>query len=195
MATGSDYAWIGGILAALYDVGSGIADRVGGGGGSGKNTLQTKRIPLPANQQAMQDYMLRVAAANVNKPLPSFGDFMDSGGTARFSLDNATMTPSEAMALGFTSNHGTDIPYYDQGQNGVLTEEQKLFAGQRDIDRGKKNTPLAKLRQAKSNMGQASARLARATTDRDKIRFENAAASAAVKYRNLLGQVDRGGSR
>lgn len=180
---------IAGIVGALSSIGAGVYGATQAGGSSG-GRIQTQRVPLPPKQQAFQDYMLRVAAANVNKQPLTFADWVDSGGTAKLQLDNAMMTPEEARKLGFTDRFGGAVPYFDPKTQSALDTEQLLFSG-RELARRGINHPLAKVYRASHRADRLEQQLASTPSDaKNRQRLENKSATARQRYLNLLRRVE-----
>lgn len=88
----------------------------------------TKRIPPPDYIQALQHLVGRVLASNINAQGPTFGSFVDSGGTAGFGLKNTDLSPIQAQQLGLVGASGEEIPRVSADQH-KLTPEQELWLG------------------------------------------------------------------
>jgi hypothetical protein len=87
------------------------------------------KFPLPPRQQGFENYYTRLLAQNLTQTPPSFVDYINSGGKARFPLVGANQfTPQEARKLGIVDRKGNPVPFLQQGQTS-LTPEQQLYLG------------------------------------------------------------------
>lgn len=116
-----------GIVAGLGSAGASAYGASQQGKGGAPNM---QAIPAPAYATALQRYIARTLAANATKQAPSVLDFAQTGGKDRYTLDATQFTPGEAQNLGFTSQEGKPVPYFDPQQQSRLTPEQSLFIGQ-----------------------------------------------------------------
>lgn len=119
-----------GIVAGL---GSAGASAYGASQSAKGGSPNMQAIPAPAYASALQRYIARTLAANAAKQAPSVLDFAQTGGRDRFTLDATAFTPGEAQNLGFTSQEGKSIPYFDPQRQSMLTPEQSLFIGQNRV--------------------------------------------------------------
>jgi hypothetical protein len=112
------------------------------------------RIPLPPYAGAMNHYMARTLAANIDKVPPSFSDYLNSGGTAKFPFEDPGFTSVEAKKLGLIDKGGQPVPTLTaaDAQNG-LNDDQQDFLARWMFAHGKVNSPLY-------NMGRLSTRIA-----------------------------------
>lgn len=109
--------------AGAAGVGYNISSAMGGGG-TQKPRFYT--APGTAHFGALSRYTSRLLAENAGALPPTFQEFLQSGGTARFPLQGVgQFTPLEAVQLGLVRKTG-EIPYYKTGQ-GALTPEQLVF--------------------------------------------------------------------
>lgn len=123
-------ALLGGLVGAGGSIAGGL---LGQKKGNGPN-LQT--VPLPPYAQAVNRYIARLYASNVNAQPPSFGDYVKSGGTATFPIRDPGFTPLDLQQLGFIDAQGNPSSFLPDTQHTDLTTEQKLFLGQQLARRG-----------------------------------------------------------
>lgn len=98
---------------------------------------QTQTIPLPPYQDALNRITARALALNMMQTPPSFQDWVNSGGTAKFPIINPGITPKGAKDLGIVTGVGGQVPFvYGPGgttiQNaglGELSPEQQQYLG------------------------------------------------------------------
>lgn len=127
---------------------------------------QTRTIPLTPEQRGLNQYYTRVLASNLSATPPSFSDYVMSGGTARFPLQNLGMTPREAELLGLIDKRGNTIPMVDSAtvDETGLTLEQKKALGREQLQSGRPNTPLARANMFENRVGKLTDRMNLDTT-------------------------------
>lgn len=108
----------------------------------GNQGPDVESIEQTRTARALQNYMARIAAANVSTLPPTFGEYVASGGKIGFPTQIPGMLPGEAVKLGFVGKSGEAIPYYQQepggGFPGELSPEQILFLGAQRLQLRKK---------------------------------------------------------
>lgn len=93
---------------------------------AGKGSAHT--IPLPKYQRGLESHYARLLAENELNVPPSFGQYVQSGGTATFPITDPGFTPREARELGFVGKQGQKVPFVQPGATS-LTPEQALYLG------------------------------------------------------------------
>lgn len=118
------YAAIG---AAAFNIGEDIGKSITTKKPKAGKPATYFQLPTSYPNDALQNYLSRIYAANIGQQPPSFGEYVASGGTATFPFKDPRMTPNEAAELGFVAPQGGSVPLYTLGQ-GQLSQEQRLFA-------------------------------------------------------------------
>lgn len=124
MATAATIAAAAAAASAAGSIGT-AAYQASQGGPAGP---KQRKIPLTPYMAAFERYNARLLAQNETNQPPSFGDWLKSGGTATFPINNPGFTPQEARRLGIVGPHGTQVPFVSPGQS-MLTPEQQLYLG------------------------------------------------------------------
>lgn len=162
-------SWLSGTATLLGALGG-----LGGAGASaygaltGDDNLNTQQVRAPGWARGLQNMFSRAIAQNAFNTAPSFGDFISSGGTARFPTNFTGMLPQEARLLGFVGNAGEPLPYTDinrVGQNqppSELTPAQRFYLGAQDLKFGRQG-PLRNLAKGMRRVGALERKLGQAT--------------------------------
>jgi hypothetical protein len=124
-------AGVAAAAATAVAAGVGAASSAGAFGG-GPEKPEFEQVPKRPFETAQQKYMSRVMMANLANRGPSYQEWLESGGKAKFELTGLGMTPAEARKLGFVGPGGR-APEWVQpatvGETG-LTPEQFIYSGQ-----------------------------------------------------------------
>lgn len=95
------------------------------------------QFPLPRYQRGFEKYYTRLLAENLKSVPPSFADYIKSGGTATFPIQDPGISPKEAKELGLVGPKGLPVPFSDINQTSQLTPEQQLYLGYIGATQGK----------------------------------------------------------
>ena len=128
----SDIAMLIAALSGAGGVGYNIAQAAGTSDNSGLSN-PTRRAP--GYLEALGKYKARLSALNVGTRMPSFQEFLQSGGTAKYDVQGLNQfTPAEAVKLGLVPpgvRHPGGIPYYDPSAGAAaLTPDQLIYLRQ-----------------------------------------------------------------
>lgn len=140
-------------------------------------SLSVERVPPPGDVQALRRIYARAIVQNMFNRTPSFGQFVESGGTAGFPIEFTGITPVELRQLRFVGNQGEEIPFGSTSQH-ALTPAQLLFLGRNDEQRGVNSRP-ARLFRAEI----------RTNTLEKKLEDPNISLKRRAKLENILARV------
>ena len=184
-----------GVLGLLGAAAPVVAGYVGGDdGGPG-----TQQVPTgtPADN-ALRHYLQRLAALNVTNTSPSFADWVESGGKAKFEITDPGFTPTEAANLRLVDKQGRPIPFFQPGVDANadvgsgsegFTPNQELFLGAAQYRKGA-DTALARMYEAGRNAEHWSLRAETAKSPKQARRFRNKALQAGYRYDRLRKKFD-----
>jgi len=190
---GSSMAWLAPFVGSLAGAGATAY------GASQGDKLKTQQVQAPGWSRGLQNMFARAIAQNAFNTAPSFGDFISSGGTARFPTNFTGMSPQEARLLGFVGNAGEPLPFTDIGRVGEqpaqadLTPAQRLYLGAQDLKSGRQGPlrNLAKKYQRYKSLEKKSEDPY--ITDRRKARLEGRMTRTGAKLEDLYNAVMRRG--
>lgn len=122
------YGAIIGAVAGLASAGVGAysSSRAASAASAGQG-LQTKSVHPPGYIEGLQRYVAQLLAQNATAIPPSFSDYVQSGGTARFPLATTGINPVNARRLGLVGVNNEQVPYFDPRSDTKLTPEQTMF--------------------------------------------------------------------
>lgn len=83
-------------------------------------------VPLQPYENVIRQYLSRLLALNATAVPPSFGEYVQSGGKAKFPISDPGLSPTEMMQLGLIDKFGNARVRVPIGQQG-LNPDQKLF--------------------------------------------------------------------
>jgi len=192
---GGSMPWLA-ALGALGSLGGSAASIYGA---SKDDKLQTQQVQAPGWARGLQNMFARAIAQNAFNTAPSFGDFITSGGTARFPTNFTGMSPQEARLLGFVGNAGEPLPFTDINRVGEqqpqadLTEAQRLYLAQQDLKSGRKG-PLRNLGKKMQRYKSLEAKsLDPYISDRRRAVLEGKMARTNAKGQDLYNSIMRRG--
>lgn len=118
-------------IGAAGSIAGGVLSSQGAKSAASAGKGQIQNIPLPNYASALGRYASRLTAANATAVAPTFGEWLSSGGQAKFPVANAGLNPLEAARLGLIDpKTGRPVPFYDPNTQNRLTPEQVLYLGQ-----------------------------------------------------------------
>src|SRR5580765_4994465 len=146
-------------IGAAGSIGGGILSSQGAAKAAAAGRPSTHKFPLPKYQQGLESYYTRLLAQNLTNVPPSFGSYVQSGGTETFPINNPGFTPRESRELGIVGPRGQAVPFVNPGQN-QLTPEQALYLGyQKSRNPGADpNDPLVKAFRINQRIGRIEGR-------------------------------------
>lgn len=185
------------LLGALGGIGSSGASAYGAM--SGNDKLNTQQVQAPGWARGLQNMFSRAIAQNAFNTAPSFGDFISSGGTARFPVNFTGMLPQEARLLGFVGNAGEQLPFTDMnrvGQDqfpGELTPAQRMYLGAQDLKHGRQG-PLRNLARRQQRVNLLENKIEQSGDNlRRKSRLEGKLVRTRAKTADLYDSIMRRG--
>lgn len=193
---GSNMAWLAPALGAVGGLASSGLSAYGAL--SGDDQLNTQKVQAPGWARGLQNMFARAIAQNAFNTAPSFGDFISSGGTARFPTNFTGMSPQEARLLGFVGNAGEPLPFTginrtgDQAQT-ELTPDQRLYLAAQDLKSGRRGPlrNLARIDQRRMSL-EAKAELP-GLSDRRQANLERKIKKTSSRYQDLYESIMRRG--
>ena len=98
----------------------------GGGGGSG--AVQQQKLSGHPPSAGLQSYAARLLALNATSRPPTFDEWVSSGGTKQYEVEDPGFTPQEAKQLRLVSEWGGKVPWYNP-EDEKLNLEQRVWLG------------------------------------------------------------------